>query len=118
MTTFLSRIFKYGWQNFSRGKWLSVATLVIIVLALVVFESLIIFTVITKTSLSLLQEKIDISVYFKPKTAEDEMLKVKEVIEKLPETAEVEYISRDKALALFKEAHKDDAAITQALADP
>jgi cell division transport system permease protein len=117
MTTFLSRIFKYGWQNFSRGKWLSVATLVIIVLALVVFESLIIFTVITKTSLSLLQEKIDISVYFKPKTAEDEMLKVKEVIEKLPETAEVEYISRDKALALFKEAHKDDAAITQALAE-
>ena len=60
MTTFLSRIFKYGWQNFSRGKWLSAATLVIIVLALIVFESLIIFTVITKTSLNLLQEKIDI----------------------------------------------------------
>ena len=117
MTTFLSRIFKYGWQNFSRGKWLSAATLVIIVLALVVFESLIVFTVITKTSLSLLQEKIDISVYFKPKTAEDEMLKVKEAIEALPETAEVEYVSRDKALAAFKEAHKDDAAITQALAE-
>jgi len=117
MATFLSRIFKYGWQNFSRGKWLSAATLVIIVLALVVFESLIVFTVITKTSLSLLQEKIDISVYFKPKTAEDEMLKVKEAIEALPETAEVEYVSRDKALAAFKEAHKDDAAITQALAE-
>ena len=117
MTTFLSRIFKYGWQNFSRGKWLSAATLVIIVLALVVFESLIIFTVITKTSLTLLQEKIDISVYFKPKTAEDEMLKVKEAIEKLPETAEVEYVSREKALAIFKEAHKDDAAISQALAE-
>ena len=117
MTTFLSRIFKYGWQNFSRGKWLSAATLVIIVLALVVFESLIVFTVITKTSLSLLQEKIDISVYFKPKTAEDEMLAVKKAIEALPETAEVEYVSRDKALAAFKEAHKDDAAITQALAE-
>lgn len=117
MATFLSRIFKYGWQNFSRGKWLSAATLVIIVLALVVFESLIVFTVITKTSLSLLQEKIDISVYFKPKTAEDEMLKVKAAIEALPETAEVEYVSREKALAAFKEAHKDDAAITQALAE-
>ena len=115
MTTFLSRIFKYGWQNFSRGKWLSAATLVVIVLALVVFESLIIFTVITKTSLSLLQEKIDISVYFKPKTAEDDILKVKKAIEDLPETAQVEYVSRDKALALFKEAHKDDAAISQAL---
>lgn len=117
MATFLSRIFKYGWQNFSRGKWLSAATLVIIVLALVVFESLIIFTVITKTSLALLQEKIDISVYFKPKTAEDEILKVKETVEALPETAAVEYVSRDKALALFKETHKDDAAISQALAE-
>lgn len=117
MATFLSRIFKYGWQNFSRGKWLSVATLVIIVLALVVFESLIIFTVITKTSLSLLQEKIDISVYFKPRTAEDDILKVKKAIEALPETAAVEYVSRDKALALFKETHKNDAAISQALAE-
>ena len=117
MTTFLSRIFKYGWQNFSRGKWLSAATLVVIVLALIVFESLIIFTVITKTSLSLLQQKIDISVYFKPKTAEDEILKVKKAVEELPETADVEYVSRDKALAAFKEAHKDDAAISQALAE-
>lgn len=117
MTTFLSRIFKYGWQNFSRGRWLSAATLVIIVLALVVFESLIIFTVITKTSLTLLQNKIDISVYFKPATSEDEILKVKKTVEALPETAQVEYISRDKALAIFKEAHKDDAAVSQALAE-
>ena len=117
MTTFLSRIFKYGWQNFSRGKWLSAATLVVIVLALVVFESLIVFTVITKTSLSLLQEKIDISVYFKSATTEDEILKIKKVVEALPETAEVEYVSRDKALGLFREAHKDDVAISQALAE-
>ena len=117
MATFLSRIFKYGWQNFSRGKWLSAATLVIIVLALVVFEILIVFTVITKTSLALLQDKIDISVYFKPATPEDEMFKVKKAIEALPETAQVEYISRDKALTIFKEAHKDDVAISQALAE-
>lgn len=117
MTTFLSRIFKYGWQNFSRGKWLSAATLVIIVLALVVFESLIVFTVITKTSLSLLQEKIDISVYFKPKTDETEILKVKKVLEELPETAAVEYISQSNALTTFKETHKENAAISQALAE-
>jgi len=115
MATFLSRIFKYGWQSFSRGKWLSVATLVVIVLALVVFESLIVFTVITKTSLSLLQDKIDISVYFKPKTNEDAILKIKKAIEALPETASVEYVSREKALALFKETHKNDVAISQAL---
>ena len=29
----------------------------------------------------------------------------------------MEYVSREKALAIFKEAHKDDAAISQALAE-
>lgn len=115
MTTFLARIIKYGWQNFWRGKWLSVATLIIIVLALMVFESLIVFTVITKTSLAILKDKIDISVYFKPATPEDEILKIKKAIETLPETEAVEYVSRDKALAIFKDKHQNDPTISQAL---
>ena len=117
MATLLARICKYGWQNFSRGKWLSAATLIVIVLALLVFESLIVFTVITKTSIAILKDKIDISVYFKPSATEEEMLKMKKAIEALPETAAVEYVSRDAALAAFKEAHKDDDAIAQALGE-
>ncbi len=115
MTTFLARIIKYGWQNFWRGKWLSVATLIIIVLALLVFQSLIVFTVITKTSLAILKDKIDVSVYFKPATPEDEILKIKKTIEALPETEKVEYISRDRALTIFKEKHQNDPTISQAL---
>ncbi len=117
MTTLLARIFKYGWQNFSRGKWLSAATLIVIVLALLVFESLIVFTVITKTSIAILKDKIDISVYFKPTASEDEMLKMKEAVEKFPETATVEYVSRDQALVTFKEKHKDNLNISQALTE-
>lgn len=115
MLTIIARIIKYGWQNFSRGKWLSVATLIVIVLALLVFESLIIFTVITKTSLATLRDKIDISMYFKPATPEEEIMKIKKDIEAWPETDRVEYVSREKALALFKEKHKDDPTINQAL---
>ncbi len=115
MATLLTRIIHYGWQNFSRGKWLSVATLTIIILALLVFEGLIVFTFITKTSIALLKEKIDISVYFKPATPENEILKIKKQMEALPEIETVEYISRDKALAAFKEKHANDPTISQAL---
>ncbi len=115
MATLLSRIMRYGWQNFSRGGWLSAATLTAIVLALLVFQSLIVFTVITKTSLGILRDKIDISVYFKTATPEPEILKIKDALEKMPETERVEYVSRDRALATFQDAHKDDLAITQAL---
>lgn len=117
MATLLARIFKYGWQNFSRGRWLSVATLTVIVLALIVFQGLIVFTVVTKTSIAILKDKIDISVYFKPEAAEADMAKMIKAVEELPETASVEFISREKALAEFKEKHKDDPAITQALGE-
>jgi len=115
MLTSLARIIKFGWQNFWRNKWLSAATLTIVVLALVVFQSLILFSVITKTAIEILKEKIDISVYFKPATPESEILQIKKIIEGFEEVAGVEYISRERALAIFKEKHQDDPTIKQAL---
>ena len=111
----LLRIIRYGWQHLWRNKLLSLATLFIIVLALIVFEALIVFSVITKTGVELLKEKIDISVYFKTVTPESEILKIKQAIEDLPEVKMVDYISREKALEIFKEKHKDDQTIIQAL---
>jgi len=115
MLTTLFRIIKYGFLGFWRNGWLSTATLSIIVLALLVFEGLIISNVLTKTALTSLQEKIDISVYFKINTPEDDILKIKKSLESLAEVKGVEYISRDRALEIFKERHKDEPTITQSL---
>lgn len=115
MLTSIARIIKYSWQHLWRNKWLSAATLIIMILALIVFESLIIFGVITRTAIDILKEKIDISVYFKPATPESEILQIKKIIEGYEEVATVEYISRERALANFKERHRDDPTINQAL---
>ncbi len=74
-----------------------------------------IFNILTKTALSSIQDKIDISVYFKIDTPEDEILKIKKSLESLAEVKGIEYISRDEALAIFKERHADDPTITQSL---
>ncbi|HDH31733.1 MAG TPA: ABC transporter permease [Candidatus Wolfebacteria bacterium] len=115
MFTALSRIIKYGIQGFWRNGWLSTTTILIMVLALIVFEGLIIFNVLTKTALQTVQDKIDISVYFKIETPEDDILKTKKSLESLTEVKEVEYISRDKALTIFQERHQEDKLISQAL---
>ncbi len=115
MLTTLSRIIKYGFTNFWRNGWLSMATLSIIVLALIVFEGLIIFNILTNTALNSVQEKIDISVYFKSDAPEDDILNTKKSLESLAEVKNVEYISRDEALEIFRERHADDPAITQSL---
>ena len=117
MFTALSRIIKNGFVGFWRNGWLSTATISILIIALVVFECLIIFRVLTETALTAIQDKIDISVYFKSAVSEDEILKVKKAIETLPEIKEVEYISKDQALLDFQEKHKDDPTISQSITE-
>lgn len=94
---------------------ISVATLTVMLLALLVFSSLIVFNVVANSVLNSIQEKIDISVYFKNTAPEDEILRIKQSLEGLAEVKNVDYVSRDRALEIFKERHSDDPNITQAV---
>jgi len=115
MFTVISRIVHYGLQNFWRNGWPSTATVAIVTLALIMFTGLIFFNYITGQAIVSIQDKIDISVYFKTNTPEDEILNIKQSLESLSEVKEVQYISSDRALEIFKETHKDDSEILQAV---
>lgn len=115
MLTTLSRVIKYGLIGFWRNGWLSTATIAIVFLVLVGFGGLIMFNSLANIVLNDIQDKIDISVYFKLDAPEDRILEVQRSLESLAEVKSVEYISRDKALELFKEQHKDDSTVSQAL---
>lgn len=117
MFTALSRIIKYGIQGFWRNGWLSTATLFIMLITLVASIGLITFNVLTKTALNALQDKIDISVYFKNTVPEDDILNIKRSLESLTEVKKVEYISRDQALEIFKSRHINDPTISQAISE-
>ncbi|MGC9610702.1 MAG: permease-like cell division protein FtsX [Minisyncoccia bacterium] len=111
----LFRIFKYGWQNFFRNSWLSVSTIAIMILALLVFEGLIIFNVVSKGAIQSIEGKVDISVYFKSNVSEDAVLGLKHSLEGLNEVSFVEYVSQEQALADFKNRHAGEETITQTL---
>jgi cell division transport system permease protein len=111
----LSRIIKYAWLGFLRNGWLSVSTVGIMILALIVFESLILFNVVTQGAVESVQEKVDISVYFKSNVSEDSVLNIKRSLEGLSEVKFVEYVSQDKALEEFRARHADDETIVQTL---
>src|SRR3989344_5181708 len=117
MATLFFRVLKYGLQNFWRNGWLSTATVAVMVIALLMFLGLRIFDAIMVQALASVRDKIDISVYFKTNTPEDEILKIQRSLQSLPEVKQVEYISRDKALDLFKEKHQDDPTVSQALTE-
>ncbi|MFA5052447.1 MAG: permease-like cell division protein FtsX [Parcubacteria group bacterium] len=115
MLTTLVRILKYGVQNFARNYLVSVATILVLLLAVIVFESLILFGAVGQKAISLVQDKIDISVDFRDNVPEDEMLSLKSSLESLSEVKQVEYVSRDEALIRFKERHPADSDIAKAL---
>lgn len=115
MTVTLLRIIKFGWRSFLRNGLLSVSTVGIMILAALVFEGLILFNVVGKSAIGAIQEKIDISVYFKSNAAEDTILNIKKSVEQLDEVRAVQYISRDKALADFKVRHAGEETVAKTL---
>jgi cell division transport system permease protein len=108
---------RYGLQSVFRNGWLSLATVLVLVIALLVFEGLILFRVVTAQAVATLEDKIDIAVYFKASAPEDEILGLSRSLEDLKEVKRVQYVSRDRALEIFKERTTGDPTIAQALGE-
>ena len=111
MLTTLSRVIKYGLVGFWRNGWLSTATIAIVFLVLVGFGGLLMFNSLANIVLTDIQDKIDISVYFKLDAPEDQILQAQRALESLTEVKLAQYVSRDEALQIFKEQHKDDPTV-------
>ena len=95
---------------------MSFGTTGIMTLTLLLFLGLLMFQFTTSQVVSELQDKVDISAYFKIEAAESDILDVKSDLESLPEVEVVEYTSRGDALNQFKERHADNVLIQDSLA--
>ncbi len=104
-----------GFINFWRNGWVSLATVLVMVLTLFVVGALFFSNVMLTSALDQIQNKVDVSVYFKTSAGEEEILAIKSSLEKLGEVKSVEYISREEALRQFEARHKDNALIGQSL---
>jgi cell division transport system permease protein len=111
------RFLRNGLQGFYRNAWLSFATILIMTLALLVVGILMVLNLLARDALGTLEDKIDVSIYFKNETLESDVLKVKREIESLPEVKSVEYVSKEKALRDFKEKHQGNEVISQSIAE-
>lgn len=109
------RILKSGWQNFKRDGEIAFATISILFLSIFLVSSIFFLKDVSQFLINQIKEKVDVSIYFKEDLPEEEILKVKEEILKIPEIKKIEYVSKELALQNFMEKHKDEPIIMEAL---
>lgn len=111
----LGRVIKFSFQDIFRNIWLSLVTIIILILALFSINMLLVVKVVGQTAVNAIKEKIDINLFLKSGSAEEEILALKAKISSLPEVREVAYISKAQALVNFKLKHQDNPEILEAL---
>ena len=84
---------KAGTKNFFRNGWLSVATISIIVLTLFIINTVSLITVVSNKTLEDIQKKIDISIYLKNGTSDDQGKLFADSLRKYPGVNDVKPIT-------------------------
>jgi cell division transport system permease protein len=86
-----------------------------VTITLSVIAGIIFSQAILTSSLNEIKNRVDITIYFKLDTSEDQIVSFQAALEQLPEVDRVNYVSAEQSLADFKEKHQNDYLTLQAL---
>lgn len=111
----LNRIIKSGLINFWRNGWLSTATVLIMTVTLLVWTSIFLLNVVLTSVLDILEQKVDISIYFNLDAKESDILALKSKLDNLKEVSMVKYVSAGEALEIFKKRHAGDEILLKSV---
>jgi cell division transport system permease protein len=106
---------KFAFQGLWRNFWLSFITLSLLVITFVSFNLLVSINYLAAKLTQNIEQRIDVSVYFAPEATDEQIGGVKNYLDALPGVASVALVSREEAVQLFRERHKDDPEIISAL---
>ncbi len=111
----LARVIKFSFQDIIRNIWLSLVTIIILVLALFSVNMLLTVNEIGKAAINAIKEKVDINLYLKEDASEDEILALKARISNFKQVKSVDYISKTEALENFRKKHTNNPEVIEAL---
>ncbi|OQX71573.1 hypothetical protein B6D52_01115 [Candidatus Parcubacteria bacterium 4484_255] len=109
------KIIKLAFQNFFRNFWLSLTSIIIILLMLFTLSLLYSVSILGNQALDNIAAKMDLGIYFKDNIDQNELNALKIELENCKETKEIHYLSPEESLSQFKERHKEDSIILNSL---
>lgn len=117
LITKLMRMIKAALQNIVRNAWLGIATIIVLVMALTSVNLLIGVNALIQNAVVILEDKVDVTVFFRQDANEALVTQAKFFIADLPQVKTAELMLANEALERFKERHADDPEILEALAE-
>jgi len=109
------RVIKFSLQDIFRNIWLSLVTIIILILALFSINTLIVVKVIGNNAVNAIKEKIDINLFIKSTALDEDILALESQIKSIDEVKETTYISKEQALENFRVKHEENPEILEAL---
>ena len=74
------RILKYGTKGFARNIWLSTAATVVMAITLIILFVTVVASAVLTSTAEMMRDKIDITIYIKPNTTEEELAELSRII--------------------------------------
>lgn len=109
------RMIKSGFSSFVRNGWLSVASITVMVLTLLTLSIFFILNIVLNTGIKTIQDKIDISVYFKDDVKQNLVIDIQNDLANMSEVRSIKYISKEDALARFREQNKNNQKLLDSI---
>ena len=104
MIAFVLFSLRRAWQGFWRNALMSLAATLTMVLMLLLLAGFFILQNVLLASLSFVEQKVEVVAYVENTATQDQVDALVARIDAMPETASVEFITRDEALQRFRDA--------------
>ncbi len=106
MLVFVLFSFKRAWQGFWRNALMSLAATLTMVLMLLLLAGFFILQNVLLASLAFVEQKVQVVAYIENTATTDQVDTLIARVDGMPETASVEFVSRDQALESFRQAQE------------
>ena len=106
MITFVVFSFRRAWQGFWRNALMSLAATLTMVLMLLLLAGFFILQNVLLASLSYVEQKVEVIAYVENTATQDQVDALVATVDAMPESASVEFVSREEALRRFREAQE------------
>jgi len=113
----LFRIFKFAFQDLARNLGLSVMTVFILILMLLSVNTLWSLDILTKESVSLVKQQINVSFYLTAETTDKNVKEMTSYLATFPEVLDTQVLTKEQVLDSFKTRHQLSTEVLQALGE-